>query len=526
MTAFSKFLAADLGVRIVEWGDTFAGVFEANAETFQPIDPARIAATLVHGSQRDDAVGIACLRDLVSAAMFRDEDYLTGVDELYARIGRHVDLEDAARWIRIMLAQRGESEYETLTQLAELNELPDDARRELSLAVLPLIVELDGPHGSEVAGVLRAIAERHREVAPDLTLAVPRLCEMLADAAHVSAAAYTLAMIADPRAIEPLIAALPASGTINALGALEAKAAVHALSRVLLETTNRHERDSIIHALVKIDRVGGAPAIARVADPHVMNATVIDACEAGAASGDAASKDFLERAARSREPRMRSRALRALARIDGHSRLEELIAAVDEDDAEVRAFAIDGLRSLRDPRALDALVRGLRHRHAGAAIALGELRDPRAVGPLVEVLAIDDPYYQTEVSMKESVIAAIGDIGVDDSGAWAGLTRRLRHRSDHVAEYAAVACQQLRPGCRAGHALIVRKLGQMMNNEHYRRRELPPLLVRLDAVARARARPHGRTGATKILGALEALERDLPSPELAATIATWRAWLA
>lgn len=202
-------------------------------------------------------------------------------------------------------------------------------------------------------------------------------------------------------------------------------------------------------------------------------------------------------------------------------------AAKDDPDDMVRSSAVAALRELRDPRAFDAFVAALRAYQPAAARGLYELGDVRALRPLVQALAKDHGYYQLDVMMKEALIEALGDFEQDVDEVWTALVARLRDRSDHVTECAAIACQQLRPGCREGLDKIAQKMERIPRVPRLVERNTVPMLERLDRATR-RQPPRDSAAASEILAAMKRLHARIRPPardRLLVSIETWSRWL-
>ncbi len=169
------------------------------------------------------------------------------------------------------------------------------------------------------------------------------------------AAAETLGQIGDPRAVEPLIAALRDDGVrmaaIEALGQIRDPRAVEPLAAAL----NDREYSC---------REAAAEALGKIGDPRAIEPLV-------AALRHTASP-----------------AAAALAQIGDPRVVEPLIAALGDKDRDVRKVAATVLGSIGDARAVEPLIAALSEifLRETAARALGQIGDTRAVEPLVAVL--------------------------------------------------------------------------------------------------------------------------------------------
>ncbi len=164
-----------------------------------------------------------------------------------------------------------------------------------------------------------------------------------------------------------------------------------------------------------------------------------------------------------------------------------------------------------------------------AATGLAELGDPRAVDALVANAREVDHNYQRDSTMKAAVLDALGDLGVLRDDVWDVLTILLTSSSDHIREHAAVACQQLRPGCEHGAAAIAQRLARLPNLlPHHAgivEREVTALATRLERAA-SKGPPEDAASARRILRGLHALRTAFATPALESLIAGWDSWLS
>ena len=139
-------------------------------------------------------------------------------------------------------------------------------------------------------------------------------------------------------------------------------------------------------------------------------------------------------------------ALDILATSDTPDRVERLCASVDDDAYRVRLRAAQILRSLADPRGVDALLARLddvRPLHTGsnigrwcAAAALGEIGDPRATDGLLQSLTDPVPF------VRACAARALGQIG--EGRAMLALRELARSDEDRlVRNWATEAASRL-----------------------------------------------------------------------------------
>jgi HEAT repeat protein len=135
----------------------------------------------------------------------------------------------------------------------------------------------------------------------------------------------------------------------------------------------------------------------------------------------------------------RQRAAIALGNAGDAGAVEPLIKALKDSDYFVRCFAAEALGKLRDPRALDPLVQALHDEHylvrRTAAQALGSLKDRRAVEPLVK--ASENEHFLVQRSAAEA-LGAIGDPSAVDP-----LIKALANDDSYIQNGAAIALAKI-----------------------------------------------------------------------------------
>ena len=101
-------------------------------------------------------------------------------------------------------------------------------------------------------------------------------------------------------------------------------------------------------------------------------------------------------------------AAEALAEFEGAA-VPSLIEALYDSHGNVRAWAADALRQIRDARAVDPLIHVLTDREVqvriDSALALGAIGDARAIAPLISVLQHDD-----NDIVRYSAASALGEL--------------------------------------------------------------------------------------------------------------------
>jgi HEAT repeat protein len=251
--------------------------------------------------------------------------------------------------------------------------------------------------------LLAALSDPHEEVRRAATRSLGALWELpgvsgLGDEDHNVRrdAAVVLGELGDPRAVEPLIAAL--------------------------RNKDWEMLQVAVEALVKIGRPTVGPLIAALGDEdsYVRQAAAV----ALGAIGDPRAVEPLSAALRDGNSYVRRAAAEALGRLGGPHAVGPLIAALRDEDERIREAAAEALGRLGDPRAVGPLIAALRDEDSyvrreatealvkidgpavepliaalrdederireAAAEALGRLGDPRAVGPLIAALRDED----------------------------------------------------------------------------------------------------------------------------------------
>ena len=116
-----------------------------------------------------------------------------------------------------------------------------------------------------------------------------------------------------------------------------------------------------------------------------------------------------------------------------------LATALKDDNAEVRAQAMQSLAQMRSPLAFEPMVAALKDaspevRHQ-AAFSLGEMHDPRAVGPLSAALS------DTDADVRQQAVFALGQLRAKE--AVPAIVGVLKDTDPDVREQAAFALGQI-----------------------------------------------------------------------------------
>jgi HEAT repeat protein len=280
------------------------------------------------------------------------------------------------------------------------------------------------------------------------------------------AAVYALGEIKDPRAVEPLIAALKdkdvrkaAAEALDHLGWKPAQdesagwywMAKHdwdkcvALGALAVEPLSAALKDKEWKV-----RAAAARALGKIQDPRAVEPLIAalkdtdkDVREAAVyALGeikDPRAVEPLIAALKDAEWRVRTAADEALVKI-GAPAVEPLIAALKDKDSDVRKAAAQVLGEIKDPRAVKPLSAALKDEEwdvcQAAAEALGKIKDPRAVDPLIAALK------DTDKDVREAAVYALGEI--KDPRAVEPLIAALKDENSDVRQAAAKALEKIK----------------------------------------------------------------------------------
>jgi HEAT repeat protein len=197
-------------------------------------------------------------------------------------------------------------------------------------------------------------------------------------------AAEALGEIGDARAIDPLVAALIDSWE------KAREAAANALQRIDVNWAETETGRRAVPTLAGGLNKHGAPEVRRAAAKSLGKI------------GGASAIEHLAAALKDNDPEVQCEAAYALGKA-GSTAVEPLVIVLTDEDSgpRVRSVAARALVSIRDPRAVDALVIALKHERVkrrmigymgdpdvlqAAAEGLGEIGDARAIEPLIEAL--------------------------------------------------------------------------------------------------------------------------------------------
>jgi hypothetical protein len=211
----------------------------------------------------------------------------------------------------------------------------------------------------------------------------------------------------------------------------------------------------------------------------VLILLVVLAAPAGAQAPSGGLEALVARLGPGQPTDVRMEAARALGASRDPRALEPLLAALGDDNRDVRWAAIEALGELGDRRAVPRLVEYLKRPEAYrwgkrlAASALGAIGDPAAVEPLAALLGDEDPFVRRLSALAllrigggrglEAVAGLVDRAGTDET---LGAVRRelalAREGAARAAERAAPAASAERPplqphewgGLRVGRARL------------------------------------------------------------------------
>jgi HEAT repeat protein len=228
---------------------------------------------------------------------------------------------------------------------------------------------------------------------------------------RISAAASLIGS-ADPRILEPMIAALE-----------DTDLSVRAEAKMCLSMA---KETGPLQAALR----SGSPAIRRDVAQILGQIKDPDAIEPLAAALQDPDREI------------RGACVMALAEIDDPRTVEPLILALGDKDPLIRHDAILGLGRKRDPRASDALIsvlkRGDSNQRRDAALAFGKSKEPAGVDALIG--ALDDPNSDTCIF----AVWALGEIG--DTRAMQPLVKKLHYFDPDVVQAVEQALGKLQKG--------------------------------------------------------------------------------
>jgi HEAT repeat protein len=239
------------------------------------------------------------------------------------------------------------------------------------------------------------------------------------------AAAEALGEIKDPRAIEPLIAVLEDTDSF-----LRWRAA-RALSETAAKVSDSRTRTIVVEALRKMgDPQAAEPLIAAVTGHEQLD-------RVSELINQLKDTDFSKRASAATQLGFGDKDYQG--QDDDHRAVEPLIAALKDSNSDVRSSAVRALGELKDSRAVAPLIATLndsdRHVRSGAAQALGKLKDRRTVEPLIAALKDSD------WEVRSDAARSLGEIA--DSRAVESLIAALKDWSGGVRMSAANALGEI-----------------------------------------------------------------------------------
>ena len=353
---------------------------------------------------------------------------------------------------------------------------------EMAPRLAPLLKDGDADIRQAAALAISALASKYGQPATPEVLAAlvePMLAALNDnDRAIRETAVQVLGLAGDRRAVEPLLRVLSITTSeyrcwacMDALGRLGDPRAIDAIRPYLTHETKelrRHAAYSL--SLLRDDRVveplksllrdpeiqvreTAVAALAATTRPRALDAVRSEALSAQEASmREAALKALrpfpgpetdatLVRALKDPDVNVRRTAGWILLDVAQPESVPALIDALTDEDLPVRQRAAEALGKLGDRRAVDPLIRVLKHALPEAATALGQLGDGRAIDALRE-LALTPPQPREDDRYMPAAVTALGKIG--DPRALVALLHLLQSPQDTTVNAAVRVLLELR----------------------------------------------------------------------------------
>ncbi len=256
--------------------------------------------------------------------------------------------------------------------------------------------------------------------------------------------------------------------------------------------------------LIMASALAAAPALVAAltveeAYENLAHGALAEQCEAAeylGVAGDEAALEALVAALGDENPELRQCAAMALGELGSSRAIPALTRALRDRDRAVQWFAATALAKLGEP-AVKILLAELRSDDedavVGAAIALGRMREPRAVGPLLGLLASPDLY------VREQAVEALVEIGKPSVGP---LVKTLGSAEPVAKKSAVVALGRLADE-EAAAALAGLLGGEDLVARHYAMvalRDMGPDAYDVLETALASRNPSAQKSACEILG--------------------------
>ena len=252
-------------------------------------------------------------------------------------------------------------------------------------------------------------------------------------------AAQALKAIGDKKATSALASMLKDD---NASVRYHVVAALEALNWIPQNDGERALRSVAMGKLDQAANYGGAAVEAIAGELRTgVHYKRIEAVEALAKINDARVVKPLIAALKDEDGNVRAKAVEVLSRIGDARAVEPLITALKDRDSRVRASAVEALCKFGDARAIQALT-GLLHDgsaevRSAAAEALAKINDPSAIDSLIKLLS------DVDNDIRQMAVKALGKLG--DPRAVGPLVTALIDRHETVRQFAEAALVKINP---------------------------------------------------------------------------------
>jgi HEAT repeat protein len=401
-------------------------------------------------------------------------DVRTSAIETLRRIGSEQAIEPLSRALDDASPNNRKLAVETLRELKAIDELSravDDEDETVRNTALQYVCEF-----RKIDSLISALkwmkkdlkaANKAEKVLKKMgALAVEPLNRALnnSDETIRTAAARILGDIGDRRAVDPLIEALQDASPAVRDAAIESLSQFNAFEPLVRALGHSH--DSTAHTAALHLQQGGSNAMEPVlaALDETEKQVRLAAVKILGEIGDARVTDRLGALLQEQDADIRMHAVASLCKLKavGH-----LIAALDDQEPEVRARAAKKLGELEDERAVDSLTTILNDDNDAvrreAVTALGRIGDVRAIEPLSRILGNNDEDWD----LQAMAVTSLGEIGGQE--AVEPLIAALDHKYEEIRADAATGLKSLHdntPLDEHHKELILNQVGRVVGKQH------------------------------------------------------------